>query len=100
MKIVKSTNSLVLALALSLSAPLVMAAGKNSDVMNHDHTVGDGHQVMIDLLKTGQVLRVSPLKDGEFEGGKIRTYQIIIKTPDGVTHSVDFRGEPVGINNG
>ncbi|MFV0456770.1 MAG: hypothetical protein ACK5NQ_17605 [Pseudomonas sp.] len=96
----KSKSSLVLVLALAVSAPFVMAAGENSEIMKHDHTVGDGHQVMIDLLRDGQVLKVSPSKNGEFESGEVRTYQIIIKTPDGVTHSVDFRGAPVGINNG
>ena len=56
--------------------------------------------MMIKLLKTGKVLSVSPVTAPLSENSDVRTYEILIKTPDGVTHSVEFRGMPVGINNG
>lgn len=53
----KSISGLFLALALTATSPLIMAAGDDAQTMKHDHT-------------------------------------------DGVTHSVEFRGMPVGIRNG
>ncbi|AEJ05787.1 hypothetical protein PSTAB_2506 [Stutzerimonas stutzeri] len=32
--------------------------------------------------------------------GRVRPYEIKIRTPDGVIHTVEYRGVPVGINNG
>ncbi|MBA1264532.1 hypothetical protein GFL09_05555 [Pseudomonas stutzeri] len=96
----KSISGLFLALALTATSPLIMAAGDDAQTMKHDHTVGDGHEVMLNLLKTGKVLRVTPATETKLNTGDVRTYEIIIKTPDGVTHSVEFRGMPVGIRNG
>lgn len=96
----KKINGLMLALALTVTSPLIMAASDSVEPMKHDHTVGDGHEMMIKLLKTGKVLSVSPVTAPLSENSDVRTYEILIKTPDGVTHSVEFRGMPVGINGG
>ena len=45
-----------------ISAAFAAVAGTEQEsAMRHDHTVGDGHQVMLDLLKRGEVVSVAPM---------------------------------------
>lgn len=96
----KSMQKLVIALVLTATSPFLIAANKGDQPMRHDHTVGDGHEVMVNLLKTGKVLSVTPMGNSPVSGSDVRTYEIKIKTPDGVVHSVEFLGAPVGVKNG
>jgi len=60
MKIIKS----LLAIALVATSTVAVAGSATDSPMRHDHTIGDGHQVMMDLLKTGKVLSVTPMRGG------------------------------------
>lgn len=91
----------VLALTMVTSLAMATEAGRESP-MRHDYSAADGRQVLNELLKSGEVLSVNQ-KGKRVMGrsdGRVRPYEIKIRTPDGVIHSVEFRGVPVGINNG
>jgi len=100
MKIIKS----LLAIALVATSTVAVAGSATDSPMRHDHTIGDGHQVMMDLLKTGEVLSVTPMrtkpKGPEVTKltGNVQSYEIRIRTPDGKLHAVEFRGMPDSIN--
>ncbi len=59
------------------------------------------------LLEEGKVLSVGPAgatgKSGVMQrskyDGRPQTFEIKIRTPDDVTHIVEFRGLPFGLNN-
>lgn len=86
-KIIKSHLSIAL---VATSTVVVAVAGSATDSpMRHDQTIGDGHQVMMDLLKTGKVLSVTPMKTKQ-KGpvvpkttGSVQSYEIRIRTQMG-----------------
>jgi len=94
MKIIKS----LLAIALVATSTVAVAGSATDSPMRHDHTIGDGHQVMMDLLKTGKVLSVTPMRTKPKGPGNVQSYEIRIRTPDGKLHAVEFRGMPDSIN--
>ncbi len=102
MKIIKSL--LAIALVATSTVAVAVAGSATDSPMRHDHTIGDGHQVMMDLLKTGKVLSVTPMrtkpKGPEVTKltGNVQSYEIRIRTPDGKLHAVEFRGMPDSIN--
>jgi len=60
------------------------------------------------LVKEGKVLSIAPAGTTGTIGmiqsyrtnGKVQTYEMKVKTPDGKIHTVEFLSAPVGINNG
>src|SRR5690606_25105616 len=99
----KGLQKTLTVLALTMAASLAMATedGHESQ-MRHDYSSADGKQVPNKLLKDGKVSSVD-YKGKRVMGhsdGRVRPYEIKIRTPDGVIHTVEYRGVPVGINNG
>ncbi|EHY76268.1 hypothetical protein PstZobell_02371 [Stutzerimonas stutzeri ATCC 14405 = CCUG 16156] len=100
MKILRKALT-VLALTMAASLAVATETGQESQ-MRHDYSAADGKQVLNKLLKDGKVLSVD-YKGKRVMGrsdGRVRPYEIKIRTPDGVIHTVEYRGVPVGINNG
>lgn len=100
-------SKVLVTISLISAAFAAVAGTEQESAMRHDHTVGDGHQVMLDLLKRGEVVSVAPMNKERSDNkainntlkGNVRPYEIKIRTPDGRLHAVEFRGMPAKINN-
>ena len=93
----------VLAVGIAVSSSFAMAEVDRNSTMQHDYAAVEGRQALKVLLESGDVLSVTPMGEDSIPGWpsyRAQPYEIKIRTPDGVVHSVEFRSAPVGINNG
>jgi len=93
----------VFAVVIAITSSFAMAEVDRNSMMQHDYSTAEGRQALKVLLESGDVLSVSPMGGKSVVGrssGRVQPYEIKIRTPDGLVHSVEFRSVPVGINNG
>jgi uncharacterized membrane protein YkoI len=103
-KTIKAYLSLIL---VSASA-VAMAEDGFDRAMPRANNASEAKPTLKELLKDGKVLSIAPAgTSGTVNAmqthktdGRVRMYEMKIKTPDGEVHTIEYRGAPVGVNNG
>ena len=101
----KAISKAILSIVFAATSSFSMADGTTEQIIQRHK---EAKPVLEGLLEKGKVLSVGPAgaegKSGVMQrskyNGRAQTFEIKIKTPDGVIHVVEFRGLPIGLNNG
>ncbi|UNG19502.1 co-regulatory protein PtrA N-terminal domain-containing protein [Stutzerimonas zhaodongensis] len=101
------TGKISTLLFLSIFSSLAIAeAGSERTLQRLDDASAEKHTLEM-LVKQGKVLSIAPAGTTGTTGmiqtyrtnGKVRPYEMRVKTPDGEIHTVGFMSAPVGANN-
>lgn len=90
------------------ASSVVMAEGGSDRTLQRMNEMSEAKPALNELLKEGEVLRIAPAESAGTTdamqtystNGRVLTYEMKIKAPDGDVHAVEYRGMPVGVNNG
>tara|TARA_Y100000815_G_scaffold263076_1_gene277221 strand:- start:1535 stop:1852 length:318 start_codon:yes stop_codon:yes gene_type:complete len=104
----KTATKLIVSVVLTAASSLAMAEGGSDRTLKRLNETSEAKPTLKALLKEGEVLSVGPVGAAGTTGmiktyrtnGKVQTYEIMIKTPDGNIQTVEFLSAPVGVNNG
>lgn len=104
----KTITKAILPLLLVAASSVAMAEGGSDRTRQRMNEVSETKPTLNELLKEGRVLSIAPagttgtvaaMQTYRTNGG-VQTYEMKIKTPDGEVHTVEYRGVPIGVNNG
>jgi len=98
----------ILPFFLAAASSLAMAEDGGELTMQRLESASVTNPTLKILVKEGKVLSIAPAGTTGTTGmiqnyganGKVQTYEMKVKTPDGKIHTVEFLSAPVGINNG
>ncbi|TCD18639.1 hypothetical protein E0D86_19520 [Pseudomonas sp. IC_126] len=97
-----------LPLILTIASSLAMAEGGSDRTLQRLDNTSGAKPTLKTLVKEGNVLSIAPAGATGTTGmiqnyrtnAKVQTYEMKVKTPDGMIHTVEFLSTPVGVNNG
>ena len=103
-----STAKVILPFFFAFASSLAVAEGGGELTMQRVDSASVTKPTLKMLLKEGKVLSIAPAGMTGTTGmiqnyganGKVQTYEMKIKSPDGNIHTVEFLSAPVGVNNG
>lgn len=101
-------TKVILPLILTVASSLAMAEGGSERTLQRLDDKSGAKPTLKMLLKDGKVLSIAPagtagttaMIQNYPNNGKVQTYEIKVKSPDGKIHSVEFLSAPVGVPNG
>lgn len=104
----KTTTKAVLSLMLFSASAVAIAESGSDRTVPRANNASEAKPILKELLKDGKVLSIAPAgTSGTVNAmqthktdGRVRMYEMKIKTPDGEIHTIEYRGAPVGVNNG
>jgi hypothetical protein len=104
----KTITKAILPLLFVAASSVAMAEGGSDRTLQRINEVSEAKPTLNELLKEGKVLSIAPAGTAGTTGamqtyranGHVRAYEMKIETPDGEVHTVEYRGAPVGVNNG
>jgi hypothetical protein len=104
----KTATKLIVSIVLVASSSLAMAEGGSDRSLQRLDEASEAKPTLKALLKEGDVLSIAPSGKTGTAGmiqtyrtnGKVQTYEVKIKAPDGDIHTVEYLATPVGVNNG
>ncbi|NKQ13228.1 co-regulatory protein PtrA N-terminal domain-containing protein [Pseudomonas sp. SST3] len=93
---------------LTVASSLAMAEGGSERTLQRLDDTSGAKPTLKMLLKEGKVLSIAPagtagttaMIQNYRTNGKVQTYEMKVKTPNGKIHTVEYLGTPVGVNNG
>ncbi|WP_312480146.1 co-regulatory protein PtrA N-terminal domain-containing protein [Stutzerimonas nitrititolerans] len=98
----------ILPFFFAFASSLAVAEGEGELTMQRVDSASVKKPTLKMLVKEGKVLSIAPAGMTGTTGmiqnyganGKVQTYEMKIKSPDGNIHTVEFLSAPVGVNNG
>jgi len=98
----------ILPFFFAFASSLAVAEGGGELTMQRVDSASVTKPTLKMLLKEGKVLSIAPAGMTGTTGmiqnyganGKVQTYEMKIKSPDGNIHTVEFLSAPVGVTNG
>jgi uncharacterized membrane protein YkoI len=104
----KIITKAILPLLFVAASSVAMAEGGSDRTLQRMDEVNEAKPTLKELLKEGEVISIAPAGTAGTTdamqtystNGQVWTYEMKVETPDGKVHAVEYRGIPVGVNNG
>lgn len=103
----KDITKAIISLVFVTASSIAMAEGGGDRTFNRMAEASEAKPTLKELLNEGKVMSVAPKGTAGTTGaiqsyatdGRVKTYEIKIKSPDGEVHTFEYRGAPMGVNN-
>ncbi|HAW22383.1 co-regulatory protein PtrA N-terminal domain-containing protein [Stutzerimonas stutzeri] len=104
----KTLTTAVVSFVFVTASSIAMAEGGGDRMFNRMNEAGEAKHTIKELLKEGTVVSIAPKGtagttnaiQNYTTNGKVRTYEMKVRTPDGKIHAVEYLGAPIGVDNG
>jgi uncharacterized membrane protein YkoI len=103
----KTLSKAIFSLMFVTASTIAMAEGGGDRTFNRLNEASEAKPTLKELLKEGEVISIAPkgtagttrAMQTYVTDGRVKTYEMKIKAPDGEVHTVEYRGAPIGLSD-